>query len=100
MCSSILCDSAWPPFCLPLFSSDGVNLYFYATRGPFWTLVPGASPRVQSPPMASGDGLDLRPDAKMLPATQARARHTRDAPWNRGRSHNRLTGIELLWEVE
>src|SRR2546423_14735033 len=22
--------------CLPLFTSDGLNLYFYATRRPFW----------------------------------------------------------------
>jgi hypothetical protein len=33
------------PSCLPLFTSDGLNLYFYAAFGPFWTLVPGASSR-------------------------------------------------------
>jgi transposase-like protein len=27
------------PGCLPLFTSDGLNVYFYAARGPFWTLV-------------------------------------------------------------
>ena len=32
------CDSSWPPFCLPLFTSDGLNLYFYASPGPFWTV--------------------------------------------------------------
>ena len=26
------------PGCLPLFTSDGLNLYFYASRGPFWTV--------------------------------------------------------------
>jgi hypothetical protein len=88
------------PGCLPLFTSDGLNLYFYATRGPFWILAPSASPRAQSPPVAGGDGLDLRPGEKMLPATQAHACHARDAPWDRGRSQNRLTGIGLLWEIE
>jgi hypothetical protein len=24
--------------CLPLFTSDGLHVYFYASRGPFWTL--------------------------------------------------------------
>jgi hypothetical protein len=33
------------PGCLPLFTSDGLNLYFYAALGPFWTLDPGASSR-------------------------------------------------------
>jgi hypothetical protein len=33
------------PGCLPLFTSDGLNLYFYAARGPFWTLARGRSPR-------------------------------------------------------
>jgi transposase-like protein len=30
------------PGCLPLFTSDGLNLYFYASPGPFWTLAGGA----------------------------------------------------------
>src|SRR6266566_4159250 len=33
------------PGCLPLFTSAGLNLYFYAALGPFWTLAPGASSR-------------------------------------------------------
>jgi len=27
--SSTLCDSSWSPFCISLFTSDGLNLYFY-----------------------------------------------------------------------
>src|SRR5215468_6677956 len=50
--------------------------------------------------MAGGAGLDLRPGEKMLPAAQAHACHVHHAPWDRGRSQNRLTGIGLLWEVE
>jgi len=34
-CSSTRYDSAWPPFCLPLFTSDGLNLYFYALTAHF-----------------------------------------------------------------
>ena len=33
--SSTPCDSSWPPFCLPLFTSDGLNLYFYAPLSSF-----------------------------------------------------------------
>jgi transposase-like protein len=29
------CDSSWPPFCLPLFTSDGLNVYFYALTAHF-----------------------------------------------------------------
>src|SRR5438034_8158029 len=31
------CERAWPPFCLPLFTSDGLNLYFYALTADFGT---------------------------------------------------------------
>jgi len=33
--SSTLCDRDWPPFCVPLFTSDGLNLYFYALTAHF-----------------------------------------------------------------
>ena len=29
------------PGCLPVFTSDGLNLYFYAALGPFWPLASG-----------------------------------------------------------
>jgi transposase-like protein len=32
---STLYEIAWPPFCLPLFTSDGLNLYFYALTAHF-----------------------------------------------------------------
>src|SRR5260221_9335308 len=35
MYSSTLSDRAWPPFCIPLFTSDGLNLYFYALTAHF-----------------------------------------------------------------
>jgi hypothetical protein len=35
MSSSTRSDKAWPPFCLPLFNSDGLNLYFYALTAHF-----------------------------------------------------------------
>ena len=34
-CSSTPCDRSWPPFCLPLFTSDGLNVYFYALTAHF-----------------------------------------------------------------
>jgi IS1 family transposase len=35
ICSSTPCESSWPPFCIPLFTSDGLNLYFYALTAHF-----------------------------------------------------------------
>jgi transposase-like protein len=55
------------PGCLPLFTSDGLNVYFYASRSPFRTLAPGWSPRAESPPVASGDRADLRVSEEKLP---------------------------------
>jgi hypothetical protein len=54
------------PGCLPLFTSDGLNLYFYATPGSFWTLAPGGSERAGNAPVAGSGRLDLRPGEKML----------------------------------
>jgi IS1 family transposase len=34
-CSSTPCDRSWPPFCFPLFTSDGLNLYFSALTAHF-----------------------------------------------------------------
>jgi hypothetical protein len=33
--SSTPCSRSWPPFCLPLFTSDGLNLDFYALTAHF-----------------------------------------------------------------
>ena len=75
--------------CLPLFTSDGLNLYFYAALGSFWTLAPGGSERAEHASLAGGDEPDLRPGEKMLPAAQADSRDARDASGDTGRSHSR-----------
>jgi hypothetical protein len=54
------------PGCLPLFTSDGLNLYFYAARSSFWTVAPGGSARAQRAPVAGGTTPDLRSGEKML----------------------------------
>ena len=59
------------PDCLPLFTSDGLNLYFYAALGSFWTVAPGGSQRTAWTPMAGGGGLDLWSGEEKLPAAQA-----------------------------
>ena len=49
------------PDCLPLFTSDGLNVYFYASPSSFWTVArSGAS-------MAGSGGPDLRPGKEKLP---------------------------------
>jgi hypothetical protein len=74
------------PGCLPLFTSDGLNVYFYAARGSFWTLAPGGSPGTAETPVAGGSRLDLRPGEEKLSAAQADSRHAGDVPGNRGPS--------------
>ena len=44
-CSSTGCASSWPPFCLPLFTSDGLTAYFYALTAHFGHWIKGAKSR-------------------------------------------------------
>jgi transposase-like protein len=57
------------PGCLPLFTSDGLNLYFYAAFGPFRTLARRTSSREDSASVAGGGWSDLRAGEEKLPAT-------------------------------
>jgi hypothetical protein len=84
------------PSCLPLCTSDGLNLYVDAARGPIWILVPAASSRQERATVAGGGGSDLGPGENMLPGAQAGSGHTHDASGDRGRSQSRLRGIGLL----
>src|SRR5437762_6758662 len=58
---------------------------------------PGGSVRAEGAPMAGGGGSDLRPGQEKLPAAQA---GSGDAPWDRGRSQSRLTGMMPLWTTQ
>ncbi|TMD57785.1 MAG: hypothetical protein E6I91_22145 [Chloroflexi bacterium] len=88
------------PGCIPLFTSDGLNLYFYAARGSFWTLAPSEWERAERASVAGGSTPDLRPSEEKLPTTQAGTGDTCDAPWHTGRSLNRLTEVGLLREQQ
>ncbi len=88
------------PGCIPLFTSDGLNVYFYAPLGPFWPLDHRKSARAERASVAGGSTPDLRPGEEKLPAAQAGSRHARNASWHRGRSQSRLTGDGLLWTTE
>jgi len=88
------------PGCIPLFTSDGLNLYFYAARGSFWTLAPSEWERAERASVAGGSTPDLRPSEEKLPTTQAGTGDTCDAPWHTGRSLNRLTEVGLLRPAE
>src|SRR5438270_9657496 len=50
--------------CLPLFTSDGLTLYFYAPRGSLWPVALSESSRAQRAPLAGGGRPDLRPGEK------------------------------------
>jgi len=54
--SSTPCNNSWPPFCLPLFTSDGLNLYFYALTAHFgqWLAVSSRGPKVRQWLVAAG----------------------------------------------
>jgi hypothetical protein len=64
--SSTPCDTSWPPFCIPLFTSDGLHVYVYALLGPLWAVASCGTSRAQRAPVAGGGGLDLRPGEKKL----------------------------------
>ena len=100
ICSSTLCDRAWPPFCLPLFTSDGLNFSFSASPSACWTVARRRASWAQSPSMAGSGGSDLRPGETKLPAAQAGSGHARDAPWDRGRSQGHVAALRPLWRVE
>jgi hypothetical protein len=89
MSSSTRSESAWPPFCLPLFTSDGLNLYFSALTAHFgqWREVGRRGRHVRK--SAGGCGADLRPGEEKLSAAQAGASYAGDAPGDTGRSHAR-----------
>ena len=74
------------PGCLPLFTSDGLNVYFYAALRPFRAVARRMSSREDSASMAGGGWSDLRSGEEKLPKAQAGAGHARDAPGNRGHS--------------
>jgi hypothetical protein len=88
------------PDCLPLFTSDGLNLYFYAAPGSFWTVARSRASWAQSPSMAGSSGSDLRSGEEKLPTAEADTGLACDAPWNRGRSQGHVTAIRLLWTIE
>jgi hypothetical protein len=56
------------PGYLPLFTSDGLNLYFYAALGSFWTVASGMSTGAERVPVAGGGGADLWAGEEKLPA--------------------------------
>jgi hypothetical protein len=72
------------PGCIPLFTSDGLNLYFYAALGPFWAVARSKTSRAEGVPVAGGGGLDLWPGEKKLLAAQAGAGDPCDAPGDTG----------------
>jgi len=66
--------------CLPLFTSDGLNRYFYAAPGSLCSVGHVGSSRMQGAPMAGGAELDLRPGEAELATAQAGSGHPRHGP--------------------
>src|SRR5438067_3686370 len=68
--SSMLSVRSWSPFCLPLFTSDGLNLSFYALTAHFghWRHVRRGRHGQKT---EGGEGVDLWPGEEKLPAAQA-----------------------------
>jgi hypothetical protein len=86
--------------CLPLFTSDGLNLYFYTLTAHFggWLQVGQRGRNARRWQVAAG--LIYGQVKKMLPRAQVGSGDARDASWNRRRSQSRPTGIRLRWTVE
>jgi hypothetical protein len=70
------------PGCVPLFTSDGLHLYFYAPPRPLWPVACIGSSRAQRAPLAGGGWPDLRPGEKMLPTAQVGTGHPCHASWD------------------
>jgi transposase-like protein len=88
------------PGCIPLFTSDGLNHYFYAARGSLRSVVHVGLSRAPRTSVAGSAKPDLRPGQEKLSPAQARARLAGDATGNKSRSQSRLTGIRLLWTAQ
>jgi hypothetical protein len=67
------------PDCPPLFTTDGLNLYFYALTAHF-----GQWLALSRRGRAGGSGLDLRSGEEKLPTAQADSGDARDAARHRG----------------
>ena len=70
--------------CLPLFTSDGLNRYFYALLGPFWPVARSGTSRAQRTPVAGGGRSDLWPGEEKLPRAQAGTGLAADASGDSG----------------
>lgn len=87
------------PGCIPLFTSEGLHLSFYAARGALWDMARTETPRAERASVAGGGGLDLWPGEKKLPAAQAGSGDPRDAPLERDGSQGRLAGTRASPEA-
>jgi hypothetical protein len=77
------------PGCLPLFTSDGLTLSFYALTAHAWSVARGGTEMAELAPVAGGSRADLWSGEEKLPAAQVGSCHAYDAPGNRGRSQGR-----------
>ena len=94
------CDRFWPPFCLPLFTSDGLNAYFYAARSPFWILAPDELSRATKTSVGGDGRADLWSSKENLPAAQAGVRQAGDAPGHTDSSSGHEASVRLLGATE
>jgi hypothetical protein len=94
------CESSWPPFGVPLFSSDGLNLSFSALTAHFgpWLQVVRRGRTVSEWQVAAeliyGQVKKCYRRRKLVRVTHVMRLGTQDA------DPRRLTGIRLLWTVE
>jgi len=88
------------PFCLPLFTSDGLNVYFYAPLSSFWIVARGGASRAEGSSMAGSGGPDLRPEKEKVPTAEAGRGLAGDTPWDRCRPQGLRAVTRLLWTLE
>jgi hypothetical protein len=79
--------------CLPVFTSDGLNLYFYALTAHFGQWVAGVSRGARQ--WLLRGRLNLRPGEEDLSTAEADAGHSGDALWDARCAHQALTGLRL-----
>jgi hypothetical protein len=86
------------PTCLPVFTSDGLNLSFYAAPSPFWGM--GKGQGTTSTPLAGGIRTNLWPGQEGLSALPTGARDPADALWDSGGAAERPQPTRAEWAAQ
>jgi hypothetical protein len=88
------------PGCLPIITSDGLNLYFYALTAHFGQWLESDRQGRQRRQWQVAKGLIYGQVKKFYRRCRAGTGHACYASGHRGRSHSRIAALRPLWPIE